>query len=107
MDLDNVKVREKEGSLLTVKTFCVNGCHVNWKSRNEQKHANMHLVSAITLSGIMFEKFQQMASLLKLRSICQTTFYKLRRNYLFPAIDEEWGKEQMVVIESIKQRQEW
>lgn len=106
VDLDNVKAREHEGTLLTVHTICANGCEFNWKSQNDQKHANMHLVSAITLSGITFEKYQQMASLLKLRSICQTTFYKLRRNHLFPAIDEEWRKEQAMVVESIKGRQE-
>ena len=84
VDQEDTKVYGNyEGTLMTVELTCVNSCTYKWKSQKELENAkgsvNTMLTSAITLSGIMLEKFQQLASLLNLRSISNSTFYSLRR----------------------------
>jgi len=109
VEMDNIQVQSKGGALLTVQLVCNNGCSSKWRSQNDSNNSvsvNLKLTSAVALSGIMFDKFQQMASILNLKSVSHDTFYRLRRDYLFPSIAEEWKKEQSMVIESIKGREE-
>ena len=98
VDQEDTKVYgNHEGTLMTVELTCVNSC---------KGSVNIMLTSAITLSGIMLEKFQQLASLLNLRSISNSTFYSLRREYVVPAIAKEWEKERNLVIASIREKGE-
>ena len=110
VDQEDTKVYgNHEGTLMTVELTCVNSCTYTWKSQKEKNakgSVNIMLTSAITLSGIMLEKFQQLASLLNLRSISNSTFYSLRREYVVPAIAKEWEKEQNLVIASIREKGE-
>lgn len=111
VDQEDTKVYgNHEGTLMTVELTCVNSCTYTWKSQKEMENAkgsvNIMLTSAITLSGIMLEKFQQLASLLNLRSISNSAFYSLRREYVVPAIAKEWEKEQNLVIASIREKGE-
>lgn len=47
--------------------------------------------------GIPFAKFERMASILKLKSIDESTMYRLRKDYVAPVIDEMWQQERKQV----------
>ena len=58
----------------------VNGLYVN----------NLQSAAAILLSGNNFGKVSRLAEFLGLSFLSESTFYRLQRLYLFPAVEEWW-----------------
>ena len=59
----------------------VNGMHVN----------NLQSAAAVLLSGNNSSKTSRMAEFLNLSFLSESTFYRMQRLYLFPAVEEWWG----------------
>ena len=49
------------------------------------------------LSGIPFAKFQRFVDILKLKSIDESSYYRLRTHYVTPVIRQAWEKERKEV----------
>lgn len=106
---DSIKLATN-GSSLTITFTCLNGCNGTWKSQPENTHtkgtANIMLTSAISLSGIQFAKFKQFAYLLNLVIISENTYYRIRKDYVFPEIHNAWKENQATVVNLLKQSQD-
>ena len=57
---------------------------------------NLHLAASIIFSGNNFAKVEKMANFFGLCFISDSTFYRVQRLYLIPAIDEwrSWQREE-------------
>ena len=59
----------------------VNGLYVN----------NLQSAASILLSGNNFAKINRMAEFLGMPFLSESTYYRMQRLYLFPAVEEWWG----------------
>ncbi|XP_056413509.1 uncharacterized protein LOC130356268 [Hyla sarda] len=86
------------GSFVSVYVTCVDShCYCLWESQPKIGHmpvGNLLLSSAILCSGSSFVKTQHLFSLLGLLNINKLVYFKNRVQYLFPAINHQWQKEQ-------------
>ena len=93
------------GSLLSVKLFCINGHHNTWKSQpiiNNTPAGNLLLSAATLFSGNTFAKISQFASFFNLAFLGKTAFYNMQSNYLLPVVDRAWTDEKSKVLNDAK-----
>ena len=94
-----------QGTMLTIKTFCINGHTFSWNSQpivNSMASGNLLTSAAILFSGNTFSKVNQLATYLNLKFISHTTYYTIQSNYLFPVINNAWLQEQSRVLNAMK-----
>ncbi|XP_062593204.1 uncharacterized protein LOC134254679 isoform X2 [Saccostrea cucullata] len=87
------------GSATYLKWVCKRGHVVNrWCSQpilNRRLHAgDLVFASAILLSGNNFQKIATLAKFLKLPILSSSTFHRIQKTYLVPAIDRFWIQKQ-------------
>ena len=90
--------RKVTGSLLSVKTQCMNGHNVIWDSQPtfgrgmvKTGYGNLLLAAAILFSGGIYSTFSLWASLLNLAFFGKSTFFKIQRDILCPVINLAWS----------------
>jgi hypothetical protein len=73
---------------------------------NRGLHAgDLMLSAAILFSGNNFSKMQLFANFMKLGFPGQSTFTRLQRRYLVPAIDEVWASTQRNLVERLMDKE--
>ena len=78
------------GSLVIVSMFCKNGHTTHWKSQpdiNGTAGGNVLLAASILYSGNTFTGIKEMMENLKVKFFSRSTFHRLQRTVLFPAIN--------------------
>ena len=107
--VDSTATREikSNGSLYAIQITCLKGCSMKWTSQPDIKSCsgigNLDLTSAITLAGIPQCKFEKFAWLMNLKFIHNTTFYRIRKEFIQPTISEFWAAERENVIAELMQ----
>lgn len=89
------------GPPAVVKWTCSSGhkgTFATSRDKNDTYHTNMQLAASILLSGNNYAKVENMANFLGLSFISDSTFYRMQRLYLIPAIGEwwTWQREELV-----------
>ena len=82
------------GTTLVVNTLCPTGHTFRFASShelNEMYVNNVQCAAAILLSGNNFTKVSRMAEFLGLKFLSDSTFYRMQRLYLFPAVEKWWS----------------
>lgn len=82
------------GATLVVHTTCQAGHHYSFASSHEKNGMfvnNVQSAAALLLSGNNFSKISRMAEFLNLGFVSESTFYRIQRLYLFPAVEEWWA----------------
>lgn len=77
-----------------IKWCCTSGHTETFSSSkdlNEIYSNNLQVAASIMLSGNNFAKFEKLANFLGLSFISYSTFYRMQRLYLIPAISEWWS----------------
>ncbi|XP_041423545.1 uncharacterized protein LOC121395070 [Xenopus laevis] len=87
-----------DGTLLEVHLTCLDG-HKSliWKSQplsGQISLGNVSVANAIILTGSSFTKIKEFFALLSIPFFSATTYYKYQTQYVFPAIELAWQKEQ-------------
>ena len=96
------------GSLLSVKTTCLEGHEFVWYSQPIIKSTpvgNLLISSSILFTGNTFKAFQNFASCLGLKIVSEKTFHNTQELYLFPVISEKWGVEKNAIVHELKKRE--
>eukprot|EP00105_Crassostrea_gigas_P017838 XP_011435768.1 PREDICTED: uncharacterized protein LOC105334131 [Crassostrea gigas] len=94
------------GSAVYLKWICCNSHEAEkWCSQpvlNRGLHAGDLMLSAsILFSGNNFSKIELFARFLKLAFPGQSTFTRLQKRYLVPAVDELWTAKQTTIVEEL------
>ena len=96
------KEQKNTGSQLTLQLQCLQGCDVTWNSQPKvgPMHGvgNLFLTTAITFTGIPFNKFERFADLLNLKFFSDSTFYEIRKNYVTPVVHDRWEEEKEIKV---------
>lgn len=72
---------------------------------NKRLHAGDLLSAAsILLSGNNYQKIAHFAKFLRLPFLCATTFSKIQKTYLIPAVDEYWCNHQENILANFRGR---
>ncbi|XP_068739095.1 uncharacterized protein [Montipora capricornis] len=82
------------GTTLVVNTWCKDGHTFRFASSEELNGMfsnNLQAAAAILLSGNNFSKVSRMADFMGLSFLSSSTFYRMQRLYLFPAVEEWWS----------------
>ena len=95
------------GSLLTVKTSCMNNHDSVWNSQpliNHTPVGNLLICSSILFTGNTFARIKNFASCLGLVFLSQTTFHSNQNKFLFPLINEAWQTEKRNVVLELRNK---
>ena len=95
----------QHGSMVTVKTSCMSGHTVTWKSQPQVKGTaagNLLITAAIVFSGNTYKHAADFAKHLNLQFI-SSYYYKIQRKIIFPVIQKAWKKNQAEVVKQLKQ----
>ncbi|XP_059474893.1 glutamic acid-rich protein-like [Neocloeon triangulifer] len=87
--VENTEVLEV-GTLVTVKTTCLEGHFNEWKNQKvieSQPLLNVEVSSAVFLSGINFEAYQRLCTALNLSNIHKSTYFRKLRANVLPVIE--------------------
>ena len=99
---------QNEGSQLSIHLTCQNGCSYKWQSQpplsTTKGRGNLALTAAIFFSGIHFAKFERFAHCLKLKTISESSYYVLRKRFVFPVVERAWQTEQASVSNELVSR---
>ena len=68
---------------------------------------NLLLSSSILLTGATYTRMAAFADILRLQFMSEKTFGDIQREYLFPAINDFWLKEQDLIFEELGDRDLW
>ena len=82
------------GATVVVTATCQAGHVFKFTSSREVNGVyanNLQYAAAILLSGNNFGKISRMNEFLGLSFLSESTFYRMQRLYLFPAVEEWWG----------------
>ena len=85
----------QHGSMVTVKTSCMSGHMVTWKSQPQVKGTaagNLLITAAIVFSGNTYKHAADFAKQLNLQFISSSYYYKIQRKIIFPVIQKAWKK---------------
>ena len=96
----------QHGSMVTVKTSCMSGHMVTWKSQPQVKGTaagNLLITAAIVFSGNTYKHAADFAKQLNLQFISSSYYYKIQRKIIFPVIQKAWKKNQAEVVKQLKQ----
>ena len=96
----------QHGSMATVKTSCMSGHMVTWKSQPQVKGTaagNLLITAAIVFSGNTYKHAADFAKQLNLQFISSSYYYKIQRKIIFPVIQKAWKKNQAEVVKQLKQ----
>ncbi|XP_069823456.1 uncharacterized protein [Dendropsophus ebraccatus] len=93
------------GSSVTIIVKCENGHEkILWESQPKvegQPAGNVMIPAATILSGNNFLKIQSFFKVQNIKSVGKSVYYENQKNYIFPAIDRQWKREQEAVVEEI------
>ena len=92
------------GSLVTVKTTCLQGHASTWNSQpiiNQKPVGNLLISSSILFTGNTFVRIENFAACLGLQFLSDRAFYKNQDQYLFPVINAAWEKEREAVVDEL------
>ena len=107
---EDVKELQNEGSQLTLELTCANGCSYRWQSQptlsGTKGEGNLLLAASVFFSGIHFAKFKRFCNNMNLQTICEDTYTRLRKTFVFPVVEKTWAKEQSAVLTDMKSREE-
>lgn len=102
----DIKELKRLGSQYKVSMECLNGCSTSWSSQPELDStvgaASLMVTAAAELVGIPFSKLKRFAYVLNLKFIEKSTFYRLRGDYVFPAIDHAWKVHQQNLVAELR-----
>ncbi|OCT92235.1 uncharacterized protein LOC108709611 [Xenopus laevis] len=95
-----------QGTFVSVNGYCYNEHKIHlWDSqplKGSIPTGNVLSAAALLFSGGNYNRVREMASLLGMPFISQSTYYRYQRHLLFPAIDIHWQKERQSLHEQIK-----
>ena len=74
---------------------------------NRMAAGNLLLSSSILLTGATYTRMAAFADILRLQFMSEKTFGDIQREYLFPAINDFWLKEQDLIFEELGDRDLW
>lgn len=90
------------GTLVMVHYTCVRGHSDVWLSQPILKHrmaaGNLLLCAAILLTGATFERFREIAEVIHLSFMSESTFYSIQEKYLIPVIHTYYTQQKEAII---------
>ena len=92
---------KRTGSLLKVETVCTNGCTWRWTSQpvlSGTSAGNILLSAAILLTGSTYERFAELADVINLKIMAESTFYRIQSKLLFPLINSHFSLKKEALI---------
>ena len=102
--------KSTQGTLPCATLTCINHHEYTWQSQpmlNRMAAGNLLLSSSILLTGATYTRMAAFADILRLQFMSEKTFGDIQREYLFPAINDFWLKEQDLIFEELGDRDLW
>ena len=62
---------------------------------------NLYIVAATEMAGISFSKLARFASVLNMKFIEESAYYRLRGDYVYPEINNAWEMERKKMVSSL------
>ena len=79
-----------KGTLLNIKTICINNHSFKWKSQPEIKNigvGNILLSSALLYSGNTFAQTMEMLKMINVAFLSKSRFFEIQKSILFPSLN--------------------
>ena len=99
-------VKNVRGSLLNVKTYCINGHCYTWYSQpfiNRYACGNIKLSASVLFSANTFAKIAEYFRLADIKWIGKTSYYRLQKEYLHGVVNEAFKKENDAILSKLKE----
>eukprot|EP00079_Xenopus_tropicalis_P018460 XP_004920185.1 PREDICTED: uncharacterized protein LOC100495994 [Xenopus tropicalis] len=97
--------KKLNGTMVEVKLTCLSGhCSLIWNSQpiaGQVSIGNVSVACAILLSGSPFTKVKEMFQLLSIPFFSHAAYCTYQKQYIFPAIDLAWIKEQELLKQDL------
>ena len=100
-------IRNTRGSLLTVKTVCINGHNNIWKSQPSVKRqwfGNIRMSAAVLFSANTFTRIAKYFRLADIQWIGKTRYYAFQKEYLSGVVNEVYSKEKNILMTQMKKK---
>ena len=97
------------GSLLSVKSLCLNGHSTVWRSQpliKRHSHGNVTLAASVLLSANTFSSICTYFKLAGIQWIGKTRHYHIQKRYLIGVVNEAWLNEKRVIISEVQNQSE-
>ena len=97
------------GSLLSVKSLCLNGHSTVWRSQpliKRHSHGNVTLAASVLLSANTFSSICTYFKLAGIQWIGKTRHYHIQKRYLIGVVNEPWLNEKRVIISELQNQSE-
>lgn len=97
--------KTEKGTMLTIKTLCLNG-HANiWNSQPVIKGVpvgNLLIPAAVLHSGNTYTHLNSFATILNLKFVSEKHFYRTQGKYLFQVVNTCWKEQQKEILSNLK-----
>ena len=100
-------IRNTCGSLLTVKTVCINRHKNIWKSQPSVKRqwlGNIRMSAAVLFSANTFTRIAEYFRLADIQWIGKTRYYAFQKKYLSVVVNEAYSKENDFLMAQMKKK---
>ena len=100
-------VRNTRGSLLTVKTVCINGHKNIWKSQPSVKRqwfGNIRMSAVVLFDANTFTRIVEYFRLAEIQWIGKTRYYAFQKKYLSGFVNDAYSKEKDILIGQMKKK---
>ena len=92
-----------KGSMLIVTLLCAENHETVWYSQpnlSGMATGNIFLSAAILFTGNTFQRIKELMDVINISFISHTTFNKIQKKYLFPAINKVYTTNRQVIIDN-------
>ena len=99
--------KNTRGSLLTVKTVCINGHKNIWKSQPSVKRqwlGNIRVSTAVLFRANTFTRIAEHFRLANIQWIGKTRYYVFQKKYLSGIVNEAYSKEKDILMTQMKKK---
>ena len=100
-------IRNTLGSLLTVKTVCINELKNIWKSQPSVKRqwlANIRMSAAVLFSANTFTRIAEYFRLADIQWIGKIQYYAFQKKYLSGVVNEAYSKDKDILMTQMKKK---
>ena len=100
------KTELTQGSMIKIKTTCLNGHSIEWHSQptvNGTAIGNLLIPAAILFTGNTFRHVTDFAKYLNVQFVSASHYYSVQNSHLFPVVHHTWEAEQVKLIQQLQQ----
>jgi hypothetical protein len=94
-------IKKCRGSMVTIKTICSVGHNYTWMSQPKRRNIALgaiNIVAALYTCGLSFTAFKSFAIALKLHIMTTSTYYRIVKTYVKPAIVNTWESQREIEL---------